>query len=298
MPKILVVDDALADRALVAGLVAKWMDSTVFQAVDGRDAISKIEVHQPDVVLTDLHMPEMDGFQLVTAIKADFPSIPVILMTAQGSEEIAAQALRGGAASYVPKRRLADDLFDTLDQVRSTSLGEKAQSQLMHYMTETKTSFVLHNDLSLIRYTVDQCLTMLRCMPLGDETERLRVGIALEEALENACFHGNLEVTTEAGLDLRRYAEVAATRVTQPPYRDRCIHVSIEISRSEARFVIRDEGPGFDTTAALRAIESAAEALPGKGITLMRSIMDELHFSPTGDEVTLVKHAVRKDEEV
>ena len=55
MPKILVVDDALADRALVTGLVAKWMNSTVFEAVDGRDALSKIEIHQPDVVLTDLH---------------------------------------------------------------------------------------------------------------------------------------------------------------------------------------------------------------------------------------------------
>ena len=297
MPKILVVDDALADRALVAGLAAKWMDSTVLQAVDGRDAISKIEVHHPDVVLTDLHMPEMDGFQLVTAIKADFPSIPVVLMTAQGSEEIAAQALRGGAASYVPKRRLADDLFDTLDQVRSTSLGEKAQSQLMHYMTDTQTNFVLHNDLTLIRYTVDQCLTMLRCMPLGDETERLRVGIALEEALENAYYHGNLEVTTEAGQDLRRYADVAASRVTQSPYRDRRIHVSVHISRTQARFVIRDEGPGFDTAASLQSRDTVSpETVSGRGLTLMRSIMDEVRYNPAGNEVTLIKHARCEDE--
>ncbi len=297
MPKILVVDDALADRALVAGLAAKWMNSTVFEAIDGRDALAKIEIHQPDVVLTDLHMPEMNGFELVTAIKEDFPSIPVVLMTAKGSEEIAAQALRGGAASYVPKRRLADDLFNTLDQVRSASLGEQAQAQLMHYMTDTQTNFVLHNDLTLIRYATDQCLNMLRCMPLGDETERLRVGIAVEEALENAYFHGNLEVTTEADHDLSRYAEVAASRVFELPYRDRHIHLSVEITRNQAQFTITDDGPGFDTAATLQLVETVSqEANPGRGITLMRSIMDEVRYNAAGNEVTLIKRAVQEDD--
>ncbi len=297
MPKILVVDDALADRALVAGLAAKWMDSTVFQAVDGRDALTKIELHQPDVVLTDLHMPEMNGFELVTAIKREFPSIPVVLMTAQGSEEIAAQALRGGAASYVPKRRLADDLLDTLDQVRSTSLGERTHSQLMHYMTDTQTTFVLHNDLALIRHAVDQCLNMLRCMPLGDETERLRVGIALEEALENAYFHGNLEVKTEAGSDLSRYAMIATARARKAPYRDRRIHLCVQMTRTQARFDITDEGAGFDTDAWLQ-VETPApqESGHGRGIILMRSIMDKISYNDQGNEVTLIKHAVEADE--
>ncbi len=297
MPKILVVDDALADRALVAGLAAKWMDSTVYQAVDGRDALLKIELHQPDVVLTDLHMPEMNGFELVTAIKEQFPSIPVVLMTAQGSEEIAAQALRGGAASYVPKRRLADDLFNTLDQVRSTSLGERTHSQLMHYMTGTQTNFSLHNALELVRHAVDQCLNMLRCMPLGDETERLRVGIALEEALENAFFHGNLEVTTEAGNDLSRYAEVAAKRGVMSPYRDRRIQLSVDINRTQARFIITDDGPGFDFDAYLRIEAPIPQEMGnGRGITLMRSIMDEIRYNERGNEVTLVKHAFHTDE--
>ncbi|MCA9025337.1 MAG: response regulator [Planctomycetaceae bacterium] len=297
MPKILVVDDALADRALVTGLVAKWMNSTVFEAVDGRDALSKIEIHQPDVVLTDLHMPVMNGFELVTAIRQDFPFIPVVLMTAQGSEEIAAQALRGGAASYVPKRRLADDLFCTLDQVHSTLLGEQAQAQLMHFMTRTETSFQLHNDLTLIRYAVDQCLNLLRCVPLGDETERLRVGIALEEALENAYFHGNLEVSSVIGYDLSQYSAVAAERLLQLPYRDRRIHLDVLIDRDQAQFTVTDEGPGFDLDAVLKSLDPVSEeSHPGRGITLMRSIMDEVRYNSAGNEVTLIKRAQGEDE--
>jgi CheY-like chemotaxis protein len=48
----------------------------------------------PDAVLTDLDMPEMNGLQLVEAIRRDYPAVPVILMTALGSEEIAVEALQ------------------------------------------------------------------------------------------------------------------------------------------------------------------------------------------------------------
>src|SRR5580693_6207616 len=58
--KILVVDDALADRALVSGLIGKRIDSAILEAGDGRQALAVIETHHPDIVLTDLHMPEMN----------------------------------------------------------------------------------------------------------------------------------------------------------------------------------------------------------------------------------------------
>ena len=62
----------------------------------------------PALVLTDLIMPEMNGLELVKAIREHHPFVPVILMTSKGNEEIAVQALQGGAASYVPKSQLAE----------------------------------------------------------------------------------------------------------------------------------------------------------------------------------------------
>ena len=76
-----------------------------------------ITQQHPLAVLTDLDMPEMNGLDLVVALRREHPSIPVILMTAFGSEEIAIQALQSGAASYVPKRALARDLIATLQDV-------------------------------------------------------------------------------------------------------------------------------------------------------------------------------------
>jgi anti-sigma regulatory factor (Ser/Thr protein kinase) len=215
-------------------------------------------------------------------------------MTAQGSEEIAALALQRGAASYVPKRRLADDLVPTIERVLATARDERQRSLLMHHVAQSDTTFVLHNDPEMLPLLVRYLLNVLRCLPLGDETERLRVGIALEEALANAYYHGNLELAADgAARDRKRYEELARQRLADAPYRDRRIHVRACITRSDAVFVVRDEGPGFD---AARLLSVTALTHPdqgfGRGIMLMRSIMDEVTYNAAGNEVTLIKRAV------
>jgi len=68
----------------------------------------------PDLVVTDWQMPEIDGLELVNTIGDKYPEVPVVLMTAHGSEVVAAQALANGAASFVPKSDLADNLVETV----------------------------------------------------------------------------------------------------------------------------------------------------------------------------------------
>ena len=114
MINVLVVDDALADWPCVRADPETNREHDPGSRRRPAGAGAAIEQHHPDIVLTDLHMPEMNGLELVTAVKEKFPDIPVLLMTAKGSEDIAAQALRQAAASYVPKRRLADDLVRTI----------------------------------------------------------------------------------------------------------------------------------------------------------------------------------------
>src|SRR5438067_12701539 len=98
MPSVLVVDDSPMDRHLAAGLLRKSPDYTVFEAVDGQDALEKLELHLPDLVVTDMMMPNRNGLKLVSAVKEQYPLIPTILMSSLGSEEIAVQALQNGAS--------------------------------------------------------------------------------------------------------------------------------------------------------------------------------------------------------
>ena len=126
MTTVLVVDDSPVDCRLVEGLIRQnsgW--KTVF-AANGRQALDQLELHLTDLVLTDLQMPVMDGLELVSAVRKEFPLIPVILMTSKGSEEIAVKALHRGAASYVPKRKLARDLMDTMRLVLSAASDNRS----------------------------------------------------------------------------------------------------------------------------------------------------------------------------
>ncbi len=296
MSKILVVDDVLTDRTLVGGLLTRSIDCSVLEAEHGEAALAQIEKHHPDLVLTDLDMPGLNGLDLVAAVKEDHPRIPVVLITAKGSEDTAAQALLRGAASYVPKRRMAEDLIPTVERVLAASRGNHAQARLMHSLTHGECEFTLSNDPGLAQSLVSYLLQMLRCLPLGDETERLRVGIALDEALSNALYHGNLEVDTPAGREESSKAdELVRQRRLNAPYRDRRIHVLAKVSRSEAVFVVRDEGPGFDPQLHPSVDADIAERTSGRGLRLMHAVMDEVSFNETGNEVTLIKRRVQPE---
>jgi CheY-like chemotaxis protein len=294
VPTVLVVDDSPIDRRLAGGLLEKQFECTIQYAADGKEALQQMAALLPDLVVTDLQMPEMNGLELVAAVKRDYPLVPVILMTAQGSEEIAAQALRQGATSYVPKKMLAEDLVPTVQRILLGSYEDRSHSQLMHYLEASEAVFVLGNDLALIKSLVNHLQQMLRCLPLADETERLRVGIALEEALTNAYYHGNLEIGAALGKAGRpAYEQLARQRRWESPYRERRIRVRAHVSRSQAVFVIGDEGPGFDVAQLPTVIGlHDAEQGAGRGVILMRTIMDEVSYNEAGNEVTLIKRRV------
>jgi CheY-like chemotaxis protein len=291
MATILVVDDSAMDRRLAGRLLEKNSDWQVVYASDGAEAFSQLELHLPDLVLTDMQMPEMNGLELVNGMKEDYPLVPVVLMTAQGSETLAVEALQTGAASYVMKSELAHDLLDIVARVLAASNEERNQSRLMHRMTELEARFVLENDLTLIPPMVAYLQQVIISMRFGTESERLRVGVALEEALLNSYFHGNLDVSSELReTDHTAYYELARQRSQESPYRERKIAVNAQLSPNEAVYTICDGGQGFDPSTLPDATDPANLERPcGRGLLLMRTFMDDVSFNEVGNEVTMVK---------
>jgi CheY-like chemotaxis protein len=114
--RILVVDDSATDRLLMAGLLERHGFATIL-ARDGLEAIEQIRCEEPDAVVTDLQIPSMNGLEVISQLREQFPRIPVILTTALGSEEIVVQAFQMGAASYVGKRQIAAELAATVESV-------------------------------------------------------------------------------------------------------------------------------------------------------------------------------------
>jgi CheY-like chemotaxis protein len=248
------------------------------------------------LVLTDLQMLEMSGLELVDAVVREYPQVPVVLMTAQGSEEIAVEALHRGAASYVPKALLHRSLLPTVMNVLSVSRADESYDRMMACLEESRWTFVLDNDYTLVGPLVQLFRKTVFGMGLCDETTQLQVGIALEEALLNALYHGNLELAPEdlanLGYDLHEAHQpnTVEQRRRAAPYAQRKIRLEAQVTRNEARFVVRDQGRGFDHS----SLPDPAEAIGqdgrhGRGLTHMRLFMDEVSFNDAGNEVTLVK---------
>ena len=289
MPTVLVVDDGKVDQRLAGRLLKDQLQVLVEYADNGRQALDLIRQRLPEVVVTDMKMPVMDGLELVEAIRREHGSLPVIVMTAVGSEELAAEALQKGATSYVPKRRLAQDLAKVVQ--RHVAVESEHHPQVIRECLDyVETRFRLDNDCSriapLVRYLQEDLAEMSIC---GD-TAVMHVGVALEEALTNAIHHGNLELVTDLYEDTRdAFAAELSKRQNEPPYCDRRVHLTAKTDRDGAEYVIRDEGPGFDKSV-IPDLKALVEDQPrGRGLLLILSVMDEVSFNETGNEITMVK---------
>jgi len=80
----------------------------------GRQGLEQIESLSPDIVLTDVRMPNVDGIEILSAVRRADPAIPVILMTAQATLQSAVQAVNEGAFYYIQKPFRNDDLVAIL----------------------------------------------------------------------------------------------------------------------------------------------------------------------------------------
>ena len=290
MATILVVDDRESDRELAREILQADPKLTVETAVDGVDALESIERWVPDLVLTDLVMPRMDGLEFVGTLRQRHPHVPAILMTSQGSEKIAVRALQAGAASYVPKTELAYDLLVNVRSVLAVSYRKRDQARLMESMLESETVFAFQNSSTIVATLVNHLQSCVSLMGLCDPGEQVQVGVALSEAVNNAMQHGNLEVDSKLREEsIEAYHEAVLARARQAPYRDRKVHVTAKLSRDEARFVVRDEGSGFDPGALPDPLDPEnLEKASGRGVLLMRAFMDDVRYNDAGNEVTLV----------
>jgi CheY-like chemotaxis protein len=266
---------------------------TVIEAGDGKEALEVIARESPTVVLTDIQMPRMSGLELVVAVREKYPHLPVVLMTAHGSEEVAIQALRAGATNYVSKKALADELPDTLKSVLSVASMDKRRRRVMGCLEVREALFKLGNELELIEPLIALLMEDLGVMAGCDSAARMQSGVALTEALTNAVYHGNLEVSSDLRQeDERQFYALAAERRGLPPYRDRCVEVHARIDPTAARFVIQDQGPGFDTTKLDRPLDPEdLLRIGGRGLLLIRAFMDEMQHNETGNRITLLKRS-------
>ena len=332
MPRLLVVDDREDDRRKVAKLLADLPGVTVEGAGDRASFLAAL-ADPPDLVLTDLKLEDIDGPGVVEAVGERCPFVPVVLMTRRGLKDQAVAALKAGAASFVLKKDLKSQLRLTVTQMFAVAGERRRQDRLARCHTRQHRVLDLPSDPEIIGPAVRLAKRMVEetaAAPAGpagtaakpnggdavgfSETDRLRIGVALEEAITNAVYHGNLEMDSAMrDEDESLYYRIAKERAQLAPYRERRVHVELTVARTgdprraagddpdviprsppgpNLRFYIEDQGQGFDPAKLPDPTdpENLVKA-HGRGLLLVRTFMDEVTHNDVGNAVTMVKTA-------
>ncbi len=115
--RILVVDDSATMRMLISMTIRKVVPAIITEAVNGVDAMGKLEKQDFDLVLTDIMMPEMDGTQLIKRIRGTLnKEIPIIIITTKGEESDRDLGMFLGANGYITKPVNGNQLKDTISK--------------------------------------------------------------------------------------------------------------------------------------------------------------------------------------
>ena len=290
MHTILVVDDSPEAREVAAGCLREHGMTPLF-AENGRVALEILARQPLDAVLTDLHMPEMDGLELVERMRRDYSQVPVVLMTSRGSEQAAFDALRAGALSYVPKRDLHGSLCDAMRTVVAAVEAMRHRSRARKPVASGEAHFVLGYEMEATAALVSHLQANLEELRFCDDTGLFQVSTALGEAFNNAIDHGNLELDSTIREDsIERYNRLRQERALVQPYRDRRVHVTELVGSDDVTYVVRDEGRGFDVASVPdpRDSENLLKA-SGRGLMLIRTFMDDVAFNKSGNEISMVK---------
>lgn len=288
---ILVVDDSEVSRLLARQIITRGTGRDVIAVESSRLALDILSETAIAAVVTDLQMPGMDGLELVENIRIRYPGIPVILMTAYGSEIVAMNALKAGAANYVPKKCLAKNLVRILNQVFAVVDEGTKRRKLIASQTERVSRFEVENDPLLLAPLIIRLQDELAAFGIGDETARMRIGVALQESLANALFHGNLECSSDLRQeDERVFYRLADQRRMLEPFCSRRIRVESDVNRDRAEITIRDDGPGFDITSMDKPFDPEdLLKIGGRGMLLIRTFTDEVRHNAAGNQITLIK---------
>ena len=117
---VMVVDDSITVRKVTTRLLER-NNYEVLTAKDGVDALAQLQEHQPDVMLLDVEMPRMDGFELATNMRnsAELKGIPIIMITSRTASKHRQRALEIGVNEYMGKPYNENDLLENIDKLIS-----------------------------------------------------------------------------------------------------------------------------------------------------------------------------------
>ncbi len=292
---ILLIDDDPAVLDMVHSALAHYgMEVHAYpDAAQAMELLQNPSAPVFDLVISDINMEGLDGFDVIHKVKTTQPHLPVVLMTGQASVEYAIRAMRMGASNLFMKpiaiRDLVQSVFHLVDMHRDFRLADDGLKGLVN----ERRHFLFRSDEldvpGLVRHLTDRLVPMGFASPNNLDV----LAMAFHEALANALEHGNLELDSNLKGDLFAkedpYVKLRSERISDPAYAGRLIEVRLAMDTERFELEISDEGRGFDASR-MTPPPKDSEMVPhcGRGLPLILLVMDEVHFNEKGNQIRMV----------
>jgi two-component system phosphate regulon sensor histidine kinase PhoR len=194
--KVLVIEDKPEMIQILTDYVLGPQGYVTLAALDGEEGLRMALSEEPDLVILDLRMPKMSGLYVLETLRELQCPVPVIVITAYGSEEVVVRALRLGADDYVAKPFELDEMINVIERVLNKSKQEKERARLSQELAKSvrelskKIELILHGIDEGV-FTVDRELRILTFNPAAEKI----LGWREEEVIGRPCA----EIFTEDG---------------------------------------------------------------------------------------------------
>jgi DNA-binding response OmpR family regulator len=294
--KILIVDDNidLLDYLKDFFMIYNY---EVILAETGAEGIDKFREFSPDIVISDMRLPDKNGNVVVKEIKEIDREVPIIIITGYSDHQLILSAMKNGACDLLKKPFKPNDLKYLINKIET--LFRKIKVKLSSAFVQwEKRHLKIRNDLRIIRSVVDFIFSNIDY--ISEDVSFMKIG--LQEVLINAIEHGNLEITNKEKkelLDRGDYNKILNERVQDSAYKDKFVDIKIFSTPEYLKITVQDMGKGFDPTQIPDPTnpENFLEEY-GKGIFMAINAFDEVEYNDIGNCVTLTKHSELANEKV
>jgi DNA-binding response OmpR family regulator len=289
--RVLIVEDDYASSEMLRISLAKEGYSCR-QASDGKEGLELFASYKPDILISDIIMPGLDGMQLLKEIRAVNKELVIIMLTGHGNEELALSALEHGANNYLKKPVILPELKTLLKRYSNILESKKMAQELPKLIKERSLRLMLPTDTNILPSVVDYFQDKISLFYTAKQLFQIELG--LSELLTNAVEHGNLSITNDeknSALSSNKLDELYSQRMGCPEYSCRKVEVVFVQTEEYCSWSITDEGCGFNW----RSLPNPTHGrhigeLHGRGVFLSKMQFDELVYSEKGNSVTAKKY--------
>lgn len=289
--QILVVDADPSSRQVLCDQLADYGNIQVQHADSSSRALALFQAHHPQIIITDLSLPDAAGIDLTRALCKQSPQILIAVMTAKPSNQLIIDSLKAGASDFLNKPVERDALKLVLS--RFVDLVQRRQDRVFapELIESAQLDLTLHSAGRAITPAIHAVLELIRGLVSSRELQRIE--LALNEVVRNAYEHGNLGITfdekatvCEAG----SFDELLSKRSEFAQKQGKRIRLHAAVSGGSLVCSVEDEGDGFDWRAMLaRNPLDDLTSLNGRGLFLIARTFEKVEYNEKGNKITLTK---------